>query len=158
MLEFRDHKHYEVTSFAQVHKISASMSMTSHTAECTTLLPIKFVLCVVAATNMARLIHHTRVSKSKGGGLEYLADFVIGGKEENADTAYFNREGAVGLGMICYGVRKNSESKQWECASTGALVLKEEHHAQNKGRGSIISPHETDKDLVLFYGLGETGT
>jgi hypothetical protein len=117
------------------------------------ILPIKCVLGVVVSTHMTEVIHRVRALES----LKFMSQFRIGGNRLNIDDPCFDMHGAVGLGIICNGVRKNSESSTCECATTGALVLSEEHHAQQMDRGRFVRPHETDKYLILFYDRSETG-
>jgi hypothetical protein len=136
-------------------------------------LPSKFVLGFVATTDMAQ-VRFTRITKkNKGGGLGVLNLLNFLGRKCCNTMKDVVVEGAVGVGLVAFGVRKTTyvegappEDCPEDCeCSAGALVLNMEKHkdliaavfaakiAAGKAAGTVVYKHPRDPALSLYFGI-----
>jgi hypothetical protein len=74
-------------------------------------LPLKFVLGVVIGTQIARVSCNVAKEKHHGGRFGLPNFFTFGAGRDKEASSCFSLKGVVGLGLICYGVRRSPATK-----------------------------------------------
>jgi hypothetical protein len=165
LLEFTNRKQHQVSSLKVVldnfgNHVGTRANCLAYLYSQYNRLPSNFVLGVVVTTEMAQ-VRFTRITKkNKGGGLGVLNLLNFGGgKGSNMDEDQLS-EGAVGIGLVAFGVRKTPyvEGARPDCeCSIGALVLNMKNHEDlikaGIAAGTAVYKHPHDPALSLYFGI-----